>query len=90
MLKSGSSGRRSFQLYGTLLRQVSGASRRHGINSWGGLAVELGARYVSAGVALYANAGSSFVAPSAKSVGGTLGASDAGVPGGMASFRISG
>lgn len=50
--------------------------------SWDRLLWSLGVRYnLSPVVALYANSGSSFVAPSAKSVGGTLADSALGVPG---------
>ena len=50
--------------------------------SWNKFLWSAGVRYnVSDQVALYANAGSSFTPPSAKSVGGTLLASDQGVPG---------
>ena len=54
---------------------------RHG-NSWDTPLWSAGARYnASPRLAVYANAGSSFVAPSAKQLGGTLNAASLGAPG---------
>lgn len=51
-------------------------------DSWDKLLWSLGARYtINEMVAVYSNVGTSFVAPGLKSVGGTLKASDKGVPG---------
>lgn len=51
-------------------------------DSWDKVLWSLGARYtVNEFFAIYANAGTSFVAPGLKSVGGTLKAADKGVPG---------
>jgi outer membrane receptor protein involved in Fe transport len=50
--------------------------------SWDRLLWSAGVRYnATKSIGIYANAGSSFVVPSAKSVGGTLNSSDLGVPG---------
>ena len=50
--------------------------------SWERTLWSAGARFaIRPGLAVYANAGSSFVAPSAKSIGGTLRSEDAGQPG---------
>jgi outer membrane receptor protein involved in Fe transport len=50
--------------------------------SWDRLLWSAGIRYnLSENISLYTNAGSSFIAPSGKSVGGTLSISDRGVPG---------
>lgn len=51
-------------------------------NSWNSALWSAGVRYnATDGVAIYGNAGSSFVAPSAKQLGGTLSATSAGVVG---------
>lgn len=51
-------------------------------NSWNSFLWSAGIRYnATKSVALYGNAGSSFVVPSAKQLGGTLGAASAGVAG---------
>ncbi len=61
---------------------ISGATPGLKEQSWDKLLWSVGARYnVTPRFAVYANSGSSFVAPSAKSVGGTLNAADAGVIG---------
>ncbi len=61
---------------------ISGATPGIKEQSWDKLLWSVGARYnVTPKFAVYANSGSSFVAPSAKSVGGTLNAADAGVIG---------
>ncbi|MFH1028915.1 MAG: TonB-dependent receptor, partial [Pseudomonadota bacterium] len=61
---------------------ISGATPGVKEQSWDKLLWSVGARYnVTPKFAVYANSGSSFVAPSAKSVGGTLNAADAGVIG---------
>ena len=50
--------------------------------SWNEFLWSIGTKYnASAALSFYANAGTSFVAPSLKSVGGTIPLSDAGVPG---------
>lgn len=62
--------------------QIGGVSPGVKDKSWNKFLWSVGARYNALPqVAVYANSGSSFVAPSAKSVGGTLLASDFGVPG---------
>ncbi len=61
---------------------ISGATPGLKEQSWDKRLWSVGARYnVTPKFAVYANSGSSFVAPSAKSVGGTLNAADAGVIG---------
>jgi outer membrane receptor protein involved in Fe transport len=64
--------------YDTLGGAEPGASSKN----WGRFLWSGGVRWnVSPALAVYGNAGTSFVVPSAKSVGGTLQASDQGVPG---------
>ncbi|MDO5652662.1 MAG: TonB-dependent receptor [Brachymonas sp.] len=61
---------------------ISGGAPGLASQSWNKFLWSAGARYnFSSAVAFYANAGSSFTPPSAKSVGGTLLASDLGVAG---------
>lgn len=61
---------------------ISGAEPGLKDKSWTKLLWSAGVRYnVNKKLALYGNAGSSFISPAAKAVGGTLLASDLGVPG---------
>lgn len=61
---------------------ISGVVPSEKDKSWSRFLWSAGARYnVTKAIGLYANAGSSFLVPSAKSVGGTLKSSDLGVPG---------
>lgn len=61
---------------------ISGATPSEKDKSWTKFLWSAGARYnATKEIGLYANAGSSFLVPSAKSVGGTLKSSDLGVPG---------
>ncbi len=61
---------------------ISGSLPGEDSQSWNKALWSAGARYnLQSGVAVYTNIGTSFTAPSAKSVGGTLLASDAGVIG---------
>jgi outer membrane receptor protein involved in Fe transport len=61
---------------------ISGTEPSDKDKSWDRLLWSAGVRYnATKNIGIYANAGSSFVVPSAKSVGGTLNSSDLGVPG---------
>lgn len=62
--------------------QFNGVSPTKRDNSWDSFLWSTGLRYnLTPGIALYGNAASSFVAPSAKQLGGTLSAASAGVTG---------
>jgi outer membrane receptor protein involved in Fe transport len=62
--------------------RISGTTPEETEKSWDKILWSAGARCaVSPSVSIYANAGTSYQAPSAKSVGGTLKESDRGVPG---------
>ena len=61
---------------------ISGSEPGLGERSWTKFLWSAGVRYnVNQRLAFYSNAGSSFISPGAKSVGGTLSAGDLGIPG---------
>jgi outer membrane receptor protein involved in Fe transport len=71
-----------FNYVGNSYDLISGGAPGLASQSWNKLLWSAGARYNALKeLAVYANAGSSFTPPAAKSVAGTLLASDAGVPG---------
>lgn len=62
--------------------RLSGSEPGISSKSWDHLVWSIGARYnITDNLGIFANAGSSYLVPSAKSVGGTLRESDRGVPG---------